>query len=104
MKTELFNLKSQLVLKSKEVDEQAHVVEAENLIAEAEQEKVEGETKIAQVAADKTEAIMLDCQKEVDTALPVLDEAASALNSIKQADVAEMKRIKQFHPDVIRVF
>ena len=63
MQTELENLKPQLVVKSKEVDEQAQVVEAENSIAEAEQEKVEGETQIAQVAADKTEAIKLDCQK-----------------------------------------
>ena len=49
MSIELENLKPQLVVKSKEVDEQAKVVEAESAIAEKEQEKVEAETAVAQV-------------------------------------------------------
>ena len=83
MSIELENLKPQLVIKSKEVDEQAKVVEAESAIAEKEQEKVEAETAVAQVSADKTEAIKLDCQKDLDEAIPALEAAAKALNSIK---------------------
>jgi len=47
MQVELEDLKPMLVVKSKEVDEQAKIVEAESAIAEKEQEKVEGETAIA---------------------------------------------------------
>jgi len=63
MQVELENLKPQLVVKSKEVDEQAKVVEAESAVAEKEEEKVAGETAVAQVAADKTNAIKLDCKE-----------------------------------------
>ena len=73
-------------------------------MAQKEQDKVEAETAVAQVAADKTEAIKLDCQKDLDEALPALEAAARALNSIQSKDVAELRTIKQFHPDVIRVF
>ena len=104
MQVELENLKPQLVVKSKEVDEQAKVVEAESSIAEKEQEKVEAETQVAQVAADKTEAIKLECQKDLDEAIPALEAAAKALNSIKQSDVAELRTLKVFLPDVLRVF
>lgn len=104
MQVELENLKPQLVVKSKEVDDKAKIVEAESAVAEKEQEKVEGETQIAQVAADKTEAIKLDCQKDLDEAIPALEAAAKALNSIKQSDVAELRTLKVFVPDVLRVF
>jgi len=104
MQIALEELKPQLVIKSQEVDEQAKVVEAESAIAEKEQEKVEAETAIAQVSADKTEAIKLDCQKDLDEALPALDAAAKALNGIQQKDVAELRTIKKFHDDVMRVF
>ena len=101
MSVELENLKPQLVVKSKEVDEQAKVVEAESAIAEKEQKKVEVETAIAQVAADKTEAIKLDCQKQLDEALPALEAAAKALNSIQQKDIAELKTLQKFLPAVL---
>lgn len=101
MSVELENLKPQLVIKSKEVDEQAKVVEAESAIAEKEQKKVEVETAIAQVAADKTEAIKLDCQKQLDEALPALEAAAKALNSIQQKDIAELKTLQKFLPAVL---
>jgi len=61
MQVNLENLKPQLVVKFKEVDEQAKVVEAESAIAEKEQDKVEAETAVAQKSADKTEAIKKDC-------------------------------------------
>lgn len=104
MQIELENLKPQLVIKSGEVDAQATVVAAESAIAEKEQEKVEAETAIAQVSADKTEAIKLDCQKDLDEALPALEAAAKALNSIQSKEVAELKTIKNYLPDVLRVF
>lgn len=104
MQVNLENLKPQLVVKSKEVDEQAKVVEAESAIAEKEQEKVEAETAVAQVAADKTEAIKTDCQRDLDEALPALEAAAKALNAIGQKDVAELRTIQKFHDDVMRVF
>ena len=104
MQVELEDLKPMLVVKSKEVDEQAKVVEAESAIAEKEQEKVEGETAIAQTAADKTNAIKTDCKKDLDEALPALAAAAKALEGIKQSDIAELRTIKKFHDDVLRVF
>ena len=82
MQKNLEDLKPQLVVKSKEVDEQAKVVEAESAIAEKEQDKVEAETAVAQTAADKTEAIKTECQRDLDEALPALEAAAKALNAI----------------------
>jgi len=37
-------------------------------------------------------------------ALPALAAAAKALDSIKQGDIAELKTIQKYHPDVLRVF
>lgn len=104
MQKELEDLQPMLVIKAKEVDEKAVVVEQENAVAMAEQDKVEAETAVAQEKADATEAIKLDCQKELDEALPALEMAAKALNSIQQKDVAELRTIQKYHPDVLRVF
>jgi dynein heavy chain len=82
MQIELENLKPELIIKSKEVDEKAAIVGAETAIAAKEQEKVEAEAAIAQESADKTQAIKDDCQKDLDEAIPALEAAAKALNSI----------------------
>lgn len=74
------------------------------MIAEKEQEKVAGETAIAQESADKTEAIKTDCKKDLDEAIPALESAAKALNSIQQKDVAELKTITVFLDPVLNVF
>ena len=92
------------MVKSQEVDEQAKVVQQERAVAEGEQEKVAAETAIAQASADKTEAIKLDCQRDLDEALPALKAAAKALNSIQQKDIAELKTIQKFHDHVLLVF
>ena len=36
--------------------------------------------------------------------MPALEAAAKALNSIGQKDIAELKTLQKFHPDVLRVF
>ena len=82
MQIELENLKPELIIKSKEVDEKAAIVGAETAIAAKEQEKVEAEAAIAQESADKTQAIKDDCQKDLAEAIPALEAAAKALNSI----------------------
>jgi len=40
----------------------------------------------------------------LDEAIPALEAAARALNSIKQGDIAELRTLKVFHADVQRVF
>lgn len=104
MEVELKDMQPQLIEKSKEVDQQAAVVEKETIEAEKVREVVDAEAAVAQAAADKTEAIKQDCEKDLEKAMPALRAAAKALENITKDDITLLKTIKKFNADVDMVF
>jgi len=100
MEEELIEMKPQLIEKSKEVDAQAEIVEKETVEAEKVREVVDAEASVAQEAADKTNAIKMDCEKNLEEAMPALRSAAKALENIGKNDITDLKTIKVFNDDV----
>jgi dynein heavy chain len=94
MKEELAILKPQLVQTTKEVEEMMVHIAAEKEEADKVKAKVEVEEKIATEKATKTQAIKDDAQKDLDEALPALDEAVKCLDALKKSDIDEVKSLK----------
>ena len=46
---------------------------------------------VAKVKAEETQAIADDAQRDLDEALPVLEAAIKALDSLDKSDIAEIK-------------
>ena len=57
---------------------------------------------LAKVKAADTQAIAADAQRDVDEALPALEGAIQALNSLDKADISEIKVFSK-PPDLVMV-
>ncbi|CAM9802349.1 unnamed protein product, partial [Ectocarpus fasciculatus] len=62
--------------------------------AEVVRVKVEAEEATANEKAAATKAIADDAQRDLDLALPALESAVACLNSLKKADIDEVKSLK----------
>ena len=102
MREQLEALQPQLVEKSKEVEVKSTEVEAATIAAEKVREVVSAETAVAQESADAANAIKTRCETELAKALPALQAAEKALDSIQKKDVTDMKTVKVLHEDVER--
>jgi dynein heavy chain len=103
LEEQLEEKKPVLIETSKKVDEQAAIVETETLEAEKVREVVDADASVAQAAADKTQAIKDDCEKDLEAAMPALKAAGKALENITKKDITELKTIQKFHDDVYMV-
>jgi len=102
MREQLEALQPQLVEKSKEVEVKSTEVEAATIAAEKVREVVSAETAVAQESADAANAIKTRCEGELAKAIPALQAAEKALDSIQKKDVTDMKTVKVLHEDVER--
>ncbi|KAF4707651.1 hypothetical protein FOZ63_029670, partial [Perkinsus olseni] len=102
MQKELTDLQPQLVAKNKEVEEMMGVVNAESDKTNAVKEVVSGEEAIASQAADRANAIKTDCEKELGEAMPELNEALGALDTLTGKDIAEIKAMTN-PPEPVRL-
>lgn len=57
---------------------------------------------VAQKAADESNAIKTDCEKELAVAMPILREAEDALKCIKPSDISNIKALKN-PPEMVRI-
>jgi len=94
MKKELIELQPVLIKTGKEVAETIIVVDKETIEANAKREVVQGEEAIASEKAEAAKAIMDECQAELDVAMPLLNNAMAALNTLTKADITEVKAMK----------
>eukprot|EP00947_MAST-08B_sp_MAST-8B-sp1_P002409 g2409.t1 len=87
----------QPVLKTKEVEvgEMMVQITADKAAAAETKTKVEAEESSAQEKAAATKAIADDAQRDLDEALPALDEAVKCLSSLKKADIDEVKNLQK---------
>ena len=90
-KKDLDDLAPVLVEKSKATDELLVVVTKDKASAAEVETVVAAETKEVEAQAQEVKAVQADAQKDLDEALPALDAAMSALNSLTKGDITEVK-------------
>ncbi|KAF2360955.1 Dynein heavy chain AAA module D4 [Trinorchestia longiramus] len=94
MQQELINLQPILLKKTKEVEDKMAMVEKRRgEVAEVER-VVRQDEEVANQAAGEANKIRLECEAELNKALPLLEEATVALNTIKQDDIVFIKAMK----------
>ena len=94
MKEELIALQPVLVKTSEEVEEALIVVDKETEQAEAKLAVVEKEEAVANVKAQAAKAIKDECEAELAEAIPLLEAAITALNTLTKNDITLVKSMK----------
>jgi len=94
MKQELIELQPVLIQTSKETEEMLVVIEKETVQANAKREVVQADEAVASVKADQAKAIKDDCEGELAVAMPMLDAALKALDTLSKNDITEVKNLK----------
>jgi dynein heavy chain, axonemal len=92
MRTELTNLQPQLIEAQKETDSKIIIVDANKKEAEIMEVSVREEELIARTAANKAEAIKIECDAALSVCLPILQEAIDALNVLNKDDISKIKK------------
>eukprot|EP01052_Picozoa_sp_SAG31_P052097 SAG31_NODE_12698_length_923_cov_1.514563_1_plen_205_part_10 len=94
MKEELIALQPELVKAQTETAEMMVVIERESEEANKVKEVVSGEEAIANGKAAEVQAIKDDCEADLAEAIPILNAAVKALDTLKKSDVDEVKGMK----------
>ncbi|ROT82768.1 hypothetical protein C7M84_024054 [Penaeus vannamei] len=87
MQQELLNLQPILLTKTREVE---RVVRQDEEVERV----VRQDEEVANEAAEAANGIRKECEAELNLALPLLEEATAALNTIKQDDIVFIKAMK----------
>jgi len=91
MSKELVALQPQLVITSKEVAAKMIDIEKDTVEVDAKKAIVAGDEAVAAAAAKAANDIKVDCEAELAVAMPALNSAISALNTLKPSDIGEVK-------------
>jgi len=94
MKEELIALQPVLKQTAQETEEMLVVIDRETIEANAKKEVVQTEEAAANVKAAAAKAIKDECEGELAVAMPMLDAALQALNTLTKGDVTEVKAMK----------
>lgn len=94
MQKTLKALEPQLAIAAKKVAETVRIVEAEKKEAEIVAKVVSAEEKITGEQASAAEAIADDCNARLEQALPILNSAMAALNTLTPQDITIVKTMK----------
>merc|ERR1719428_2746947 len=94
MKQELIALQPKLIDKNKEVGEMMVVVNEETAKTEKVKEVVAADEAVASEAAEKSNAIKTECEGELAEAMPALNNALKALDTLSTKDISELKGMK----------
>ncbi|KAA0191400.1 hypothetical protein HAZT_HAZT007382 [Hyalella azteca] len=109
MQQELINLQPILLTKTREVEEKMAMVEKrrgevaevvlklciiDHLTVIKVERVVRQDEEVANQAAGEANNIRLECEAELNLALPLLEDATAALNTIKQDDIVFIKAMK----------
>jgi dynein heavy chain len=70
------------------------VIDKETIVANAKKEVVEKDAAAADIAAAAAKAIKDDCEGELAVAMPMLEAALNALNTLTKNDITEVKSMK----------
>ncbi|GLI63290.1 hypothetical protein VaNZ11_006196 [Volvox africanus] len=102
MKEELIALQPKLIETGKEVEETLKIVDRQTQEAEAKKVVVVGEEAVANEKAASAKAIKDECEADLAVALPLLESALKALDTLTKADITEVKAMKN-PPKAVKV-
>jgi dynein heavy chain len=94
MQEELVALQPQLVRTSEEVAAKMKQIEADSVEVDAKKAVVAADEAVAAKAAAEANAIKSECEEDLAVALPALENAIKALDTLKPSDVGEVKAMK----------
>ncbi|XP_046823509.1 dynein axonemal heavy chain 7-like [Vespa crabro] len=94
MRVVLSELRPQLELSAKETTDTMRQIEKENVSVEKATIMVKRDENAANVQATIAENLKMECEADLAEALPALDEAIAALNTLKPADISVVKTMK----------
>lgn len=94
MQKNLFELQPQLKILSEETEKIMVNIERETAEAEKKKEVVGADEAAANEAAASAQAIKDDCESDLQEAIPALDAALAALDTLKPADITVVKSMK----------
>ncbi|KAL3852322.1 hypothetical protein ACJMK2_015979 [Sinanodonta woodiana] len=94
MQKELIELKPKLIQTSKETEELIAVIEKESAEVQEVKKLVEEDEKVANAAAAAAKAIKDECEEKLSIAMPALNAAIAALDTLKQNDITIVKSMQ----------
>ncbi len=94
MQSELEELQPVLEKMTKENAAQMVIIEKSSAEAAVTKTAIEAEEKDANIIQEAATKMATDCQKDLDEALPALQAAVAALNSLSKGDIVEVKAMK----------
>ncbi|XP_051785909.1 dynein axonemal heavy chain 6 [Erpetoichthys calabaricus] len=100
LKIELSALEPNLKKKSEDVNALMEKLTADQEAADKVRRIVKEDEAIAKVKAEETQAISAEAQRDLDEALPALEAANKALDSLDKADISEI-RVFTKPPDLV---
>lgn len=94
MKQQLTDLQPVLVQSGKDTEEMMKVVDLETIDAEKIRAVVSAEETVAAGKAAEARGIKEECEADLAEVLPIMESALAALDTLKKADITELKSIK----------
>lgn len=100
MQEELHTLQPKLIETSEKTEKLMIKIEQDTVVVEAKKEIVGADEALANEAAAAAQAIKDDCESDLSEAIPALEAAVDALNTLKPADITVVKSMKNPPPGV----
>ncbi|XP_070580768.1 dynein axonemal heavy chain 3-like [Ptychodera flava] len=94
MQQELRDLQPQLIQTSEETEKLMVKIEQDTVEVEAKKEVVSADEAVANEAAKVAKGIKDECESDLAEALPALEAAIQALNTLKPSDISMVKSMK----------
>lgn len=94
MQIELSNLQPQLIATKKETDEIMVVIQKESVEVEKKRAVVSVDEAVADKKVKEVKAIKDECEADLAEAIPALESALEALDTLKPADISMVKAMK----------
>ncbi|KAM4746905.1 dynein axonemal heavy chain 3-like [Rhinophrynus dorsalis] len=94
MQQELTELKPMLIERSGETEELVNIIADETLEMEAVKSLVESDEATTNKAAEEAKAIKDECEQKLSVAIPALNAAIAALDTLKSSDITLLKTMQ----------
>ncbi|XP_050953838.1 dynein axonemal heavy chain 3 [Labeo rohita] len=94
MQQELTALQPELIETAKQTDQMMVKIEKETVEVDAKKELVSADEKVANEAAAAAKAIKDECEGDLAEAMPALEAALAALDTLKPADITVLKTMQ----------
>ncbi|XP_030596674.1 dynein heavy chain 3, axonemal isoform X2 [Archocentrus centrarchus] len=94
MQQELTALQPELIQTSAETDKMMIKIEGETVVVDAKKELVSADEKVANEAAATAKAIKDECEGDLAEAMPALEAALLALDTLKPSDITVVKSMQ----------